>query len=476
MKEGDIWIWNDKEDNLWKFRVNKNGDFIYQIMYTDEKWTNENKIDEKVLEFNIKIDKEENIHVIYVQEEELKYCIYNKEKWFGKTIYKFDYKQVKISELDLVILGDYINVFFILINKTTPLKGELIHYAWNEYEGMENNIFNINIMKDAHNHYSIEITEKNEIYLFFISYNKDKSDMNMSIFRNNIWISEQVLYSIKGEKIKFFTLNSQDGIHILNLSKEINIYVLEHVYLCFNGEMIYHKIIESDLSIIEPILLEVDEVIWCIWNMGKETVCSFFNEQWEGFFKLANKEELLVYNGFFKSINNKKIKAYRLWGTNSSPIRFILPDSFLQEPKSSEDNLEEKYIQSNIYIQMEEMQKRNKSLEKSLVNLQLQLQQKQRLYDELENRLFNAINKSRKAEEKCNVFKKAHEQSQEKLNETNIKLQELNEALQITNEEKLEIINMFKEANEEIKNLKESLEEEMNKSIIEKIFSRKSEV
>ncbi|MEM5720300.1 hypothetical protein AAGC89_17665 [Proteus mirabilis] len=153
-----------------------------------------------------------------------------------------------------------------------------------------------------------------------------------------------------------------------------------------------------------------------------------------------------------------------------------MPDSFLQEPKSSEDNLEEKYIQSNIYIQMEEMQKRNKSLEKSLVNLQLQLQQKQRLYDELENRLFNAINKSRKAEEKCNVFKKAHEQSQEKLNETNIKLQELNEALQITNEEKLEIINMFKEANEEIKNLKESLEEEMNKSIIEKIFSRKSEV
>ncbi|MCG4581201.1 hypothetical protein [Clostridium cochlearium] len=172
MKEGDIWIWNDKEDNLWKFRVNKNGDFIYQIMYTDEKWTNENKIDEKVLEFNIKIDKEENIHVIYVQEEELKYCIYNKEKWLGKTIYKFDYKQVKISELDLVILGDYINVFFILINKTTPLKGELIHYAWNEYEGRENNIFNINLMKDAHNHYSIEITEKNEIYLFFIITNK----------------------------------------------------------------------------------------------------------------------------------------------------------------------------------------------------------------------------------------------------------------------------------------------------------------
>ena len=28
-------------------------------MYTDEKRTNENKIDEKVLEFNIKIDKEE---------------------------------------------------------------------------------------------------------------------------------------------------------------------------------------------------------------------------------------------------------------------------------------------------------------------------------------------------------------------------------------------------------------------------------
>lgn len=487
MKEGSIWIWNDKEDNLWKFMINENGDLIYQIMYTDGKWTNKNKIDIKVLEFNISIDKEENIHVIYVQEEELKYCIYNKETWLGKILYKFDDKQVKISELDLVILEDYINAFFIITNKNTPLKGDIIHYIWDEDEGLENNIYSINLMQDVTNHYSIEITEKNEIYLFFINYRENENNMNISIFRNHQWVSGEVLYGIKGEGINFSTIICKSGIHILNLSKESNIYVLEDVYMGFNGEMIYYKIIESDLPIKEPTLLEVNEVIWSIWNMGEEIVCSFLQEQWKGSFKLCSKDmdKLLIYNGFFKNINNEKVRACKLWGTNSSPIRFILPKDYLEEPINKIRLFEgnpvkiyqgQKYIESNIYNEMKDIKKQNKDLEKKLVNLQLQLQQKQNFYDELQNRLFDAINKNKKAEEKCNIFKKAHQESQERLKEANIKLQGLNEDLQIINEEKKAIINMLQEANKEIKKLKESLEEEMNKSIIKKILNRKNEI
>lgn len=468
MKEGSIWIWNDKEDNLWKFVINENGDLIYQIMYTDGKWTNKNKIDEKVLEFSIKVDTEENIHIIYTQQgNEIKYCTYNKKMWLGKTLYKNDDKQIEILELDMIIIGEHINTFFVLVDKNTPLKGKLIHYTWNEYESIENGIFNIDITQYAHNHYSVEITEKDEICLFFINYEEDKSNMDMSIFRDNKWSSNQILYGIKGEEINFTTLTCKDGIHILNSSKESNIYVLEDVHICFNGEMIYYEITQSDLPIKKPALIEVNGVIWSIWSMGEEIVCSFLDEQWSEVFKLYSKgeEELLIYNGFFENINNEKIKAYNLWGINSSPIKFILPSKHLEKLNNkiniSKNNLEQKYINEDIYNKMRTDQ--DNYLEKDIINYQLQ--QKESLYDELESKLYNTINKNIKTEEKCNIFKKAHKESQEKLKEANIKLEKLNE-------EKTEIMNMLKEANEEIKSLKESLQEEMNKSIIEKILNR----
>lgn len=481
MNKKNIWIWNDNENNLWKFMINKNGDLIYQVMYTDNKWTNENKIDAEVLEFTISIDDKENIHIIYSKDSELKYCFNDRDKWYGKTIYEFDSSSNGISELKLIVIEEYINIFFLLKNENNFLMDNIIHYMWNGDEYLESKVCNIDHLSELDNHYNIEVTEQNEIILFFISYKENEKEINISIFRDGKWSNSKVLYTIKGEKIDFETMILKDGIHLLNFSKDNDVYVIEDVYMKFNEEMIYYKIEESDLEINEAILIEMKGVIWAIWNRKDEIVGAFLEEEWKGPFKLSDKEnsELIMYNGLFENVNGQKIKAYKLWGTNSNPIKFILPNHYSEnsiekinelKENSLVTNNDKKYRKKSIYEEVEELRRENKGLEKNLANLQFELEQRQSFYEKLEHRFVNVVNKSKKAEEKCNIFEDAHQESQERLKEANMKLEELNKNLDVINKEKNQFTNMVEEANKEIDRLKEDLEIEINKSIIKKIF------
>ena len=478
MNKKNIWTWNDNENNLWKFMINKNGDLIYQVMYTDDKWTNENKIDEKVLEFTVSIDDKENIHIIYSKDDELKYCFYDRDKWYGKAIYEFDSSNNDVSELKLIVIEDYINILFLFKNKNNFLVDNIIHYMWSGDKCLESKVCDIDHLSGLDNHYNIEVTEKNEIILFFINYKGNEKKINISIFRDGKWSESKVLYTIKGEKIDFATMILKDGIHLLNFSKDSDVYVIEDVYMNFNEEMIYYKIEESDLEINEVILIEKEGVIWAIWNREDEIVGSFLEEEWKEPFKLCDekKSELIMYNGLFENINGEKIKAYKLWGIDSNPIKFILPNNSsiksIEELKENPltNNNEKKYRKKSVNKELEELRRENKSLEKSLANLQFQLEQRQSFYEKLEDRFINVVNKSKKAEEKCSIFEDAHQESQERLKQANVKLEELNKNLDVISKEKNQFTNMVQEANKEINKLKEDLEQEINKSIIKKIF------
>ena len=66
----------DGEDHIWKFYVNDNNDLIYNIMYSEDKWTKEKKIDSEVLDFVVSLDMDNKICIIYsVKVGELKFCV-----------------------------------------------------------------------------------------------------------------------------------------------------------------------------------------------------------------------------------------------------------------------------------------------------------------------------------------------------------------------------------------------------------------
>ena len=58
-------LFYDDEDHIWRFYVNDNKELMYSIMYDEDKWTKENKIDNDVLDFTVNFDKDNKIYIIY---------------------------------------------------------------------------------------------------------------------------------------------------------------------------------------------------------------------------------------------------------------------------------------------------------------------------------------------------------------------------------------------------------------------------
>lgn len=422
----NTWIFYDKENNLWKFQLKKNGDLIYSIMYSECRWTNENKIDTDVLEFEVEVDKEENIHIIYSKKGKLKYCIWNKEQWLGKVLYKFDDNN-EIREVTLVMIEDNINAFFILKNIKNSSVGTLMHYIWGEDNATINTIQEIMLISNVERHYYVEVINKNDIYVFFINNKGSEIEVKNFVYENLKWSLPKKLYDIKGSKISFCTILSKNKIHILNLSKEKDIYSLEAVYLDFNGEMQYDKLFEGRKEIINPILVEKDNVLWAMWREEENIISASFEDQWKPSFRLYTKEEkdIVLYNCIF-GYDGKKIRGNKLLGTNSDPIKFFLPSNPLRNEKKSEklisDINEEKESDP---LELKEF----KELEGILYSLKLQLKQKENIVSQLEEQLSNVIFKNKKLQEKCNVFKQIYEESQGGLKERKEQLDTLQKKL-----------------------------------------------
>ncbi|MBS5822757.1 MAG: hypothetical protein KID00_02670 [Clostridium argentinense] len=485
----NTWIFYNKENNLWKFDLKKNGDFIYNIMYSEDRWTNENKIDTNVLDFKMEVDKEENIHIIYSKKGQLKYCIWNREQWLGKILYEFEDKDSEIREITLVMLENNINAFFILKSIKNPSVGTLMHYILGKDNATINTIQEIMLIPNVENHYHVEIVNKNNIYVFFINNQQPEIEVKNFIYENSKWSVPKKLYDIKGSNIDFCTMLSKDKIHILNLSKEQNIYSLEAVYIDINGEMRYSKLFEGEDEIINPILIEKENILWAMWRQGKDIICDLFEEEWNPPFKLDTKgeEEILLYNCIFGD-DDKKIKGNKLLGTNSEPIKFFVPDTPL--------NMRKKYgkLPSNAgkekVSNVSEL-KEFKELEDIIYNLKLQLKQKESIITQLEEQISNVVYKNKRLQEKSSIFKQIYEEAQEGLKERKKQLDELQEKLDsVVNENQnlnlqIEELNKDKEKLQEIINEatlkneliseefeltnseREELEESLEKAIIE---------
>ncbi len=466
MENTNTWIFYDKENNLWKFTLKENGDLIYNIMYSEDRWTNVSKIDTGVLEFNITIDKEQNIHIIYSKKGKLKYCIWNKDQWLGKILYDFEISENEIRELTLVIVENHINAFFILRNINNSSRGSLMHYIWREENAIINTIHNIILIPNVDNHYHAEVVRGNNISIFFINNKEPEIEVKNFVYKKPNWSLPKKLYDIKGSKINFCTIFSKNKTHILNLSKEKDMYSLEAVYIDFNGEMKYDKLFEGKTEITDPILIEKNNILWAIWREKKDIICSSFVNEWSAPFRLDTEEEkeILLYNCIF-GYDDEKIKGNKILGTNSYPVKFFLPvDPIKNDYKEDNSKDGDKLLDMDegkkiIKEDVANLSDLNNELESIIVNLKMELKQKERIIGELEERLSNIVYKNKKIQEKCNIFKQVHEESQDGLKERKKQLDDLQKKIEETIKENenlnLEIENLKKE--------KEKLQEILNK-------------
>jgi len=508
-------LYFDNQDHTWRFYVKDSGELVYSIMYEEDKWTKESKIDSEVLDFVVNVDGELRVYIIYsIKTGQLKYCIWKNNQWFGKTLYGFENQGYQIREITVNAIGKYMHILFLAKNSNNKTRQcALIHFCFNNEENIVNNIYNISLMRDTYSHYQTEVLKDGSLYLLSIHRLENEVAFKFTEYKDGKWSVPKRLYGINGSNVNFCSLQHNNKINILNLSKENSTYSLEHVLIEEDGKMKSNKIHESSIEFKNYLLLEIDKKLWAMWSEEKKKYISVYKNKWSEPILYGDEinEEIQIHK--YLSLNNKykNLKAKFVITTMPPDIRLLLPTAQSDvDTGYSLENIEKNIAVSPEYneeknIKVEDelviLKKTNKTLEKRVIDLQLLHQQKKRIIEEADDNFIKLANLKKRAEEKLKIINELHEVSirelevvknqkaavenltgelKNKLKQLIIENEQLKQAIEEIKKQKLthdnvvgELRNKLKELNSENEQLKIELKYEDNKGIMDRIMKKK---
>jgi hypothetical protein len=470
------WLFVDNTNNIWKFSLNQSNELSYKIMYEEGKWTKKSLVAVDVLCFAIYIDEEWNIHIIYsTSSGDLLYCTMKDKQWVGTRLYHIKSDEFEIRDLRIELLDGQMHIFYILADNDGSDHGVLSHCIWNGKDTIVNTLSDVILVPDAAKYYAIYINGSN-LEMFFITDEGDEAGVNHCTFKKGRWGAPERLYGIKGTDISFEVLGNQQGIHILNKSKEYSSYFLESVYIDVNQYIRKFSVYESSSNIEEPSLIIHDNKFYACWlKSGAIYYSSFSGDKWDEPVPAENVSisPLKGYDCFMNY--GTGLRAGRVYGTDEPDMHLFVPDQFIEDGPYSLDASEHQTSQlmqrdgNDIEIIKEELIRAktlNSTLEKTLASLNMQLQSKQRLLKEYEENITKITEQKIKMEENCNIFLEVNQNIAKELEKIKQQLSS-EETLNVNLKEQLA------QKEKEVEQLKEQIEVK-NQSFMDRLLKKKN--
>ncbi|WP_294188958.1 hypothetical protein [uncultured Clostridium sp.] len=461
------WLYVDYKDNLWRFSVNDNKELNYRIMYTEGKWTKETLIDSRVTGFGLFIDDSEGIHLVYSNTKgELRYCTMKDKKWVGKVLDKIEDNNYIIENIKIKIIGTNMHIFYSLASEDGSDHGILMHCIWDGNKSNNNKLQDIILNPSLKEYYLINISNNNEIYLFYLSDEGDELSLNYSIYQNRQWLPSNRLYGIQGEEVYFDVELDRKNIHILNRSKENSYYFLDHVIIDSTGRFKYFRVYEGKNNISEPLLINIWNKTYSFWIENNEIFYSIFlGDKWESEKKYIRDNNIKIErcNAYISEVKKGNIKGKSIYATTGLDIYLYDPKDLIVSEKNEYSNSlknvnrdisiigDIEKIKSELYRVKEE----NKELEDKLYHQNILLQKNQQGIEKYSQQLARALEQKRKAEENSNIFLELQKKIQgenEKLTEEIESLTEEINLLNIEKEKLTHLINLYLDEIEFLKN------------------------
>ena len=461
------WLYVDYKDNLWRFSVNDNKELNYRIMYTEGKWTKETLIDSRVTGFGLFIDDSEGIHLVYSNTKgELRYCTMKDKKWVGKVLDKIEDNNYIIENIKIKIIGTNMHIFYSLASEDGSDHGILMHCIWDGNKSNNNKLQDIILKPNLKEYYLINLSNNNEIYLFYLSDEGDELSLNYSIYQNRQWLPSNRLYGIQGEEVYFDVELDRKNIHILNRSKENSYYFLDHVIIDSTGRFKYFRVYEGKNNISEPLLINIWNKTYSFWIENNEIFYSIFlGDKWESEKKYIRDKNIKIErcNAYISEVKEGNIKGKSIYATTGLDIYLYDPKDLIVSEKNEYGNSlkninrdissigDIEKIKAELYRVKEE----NKELEDKLYHQNILLQKNQQGIEKYSQQLARALEQERKAEENSNIFLELQKKIQgdnEKLNEEIESLTNEINLLNIEKEKLAHLINLYLDEIEFLKN------------------------
>ena len=461
------WLYVDYKDNLWRFSVNDNKELNYRIMYTEGKWTKETLIDSRVTGFGLFIDDSEGIHLVYSNTKgELRYCTMKDKKWVGKVLDRIEDNNYIIESIKIKIIGTNMHIFYSLASEDGSDHGVLTHCIWDGHKSSNNKLQDIILKPNLKEYYLINLSNNNEIYLFYLSDEGDELSLNYSIYQNRQWLPSNRLYGIQGEEVYFDVDLDRKNIHILNRSKENSYYFLDHVIIDSTGRYKYFRVYEGKNNISEPLLINIWNKTYSFWIENNEIYYSIFlGDKWESEKKYIRDNNIKIErcNAYISEVKEGNIKGKSIYATTGLDIYLYDPkDLIVSEINEYSNSLKNsnrdissiediEKVKSELYRAKEE----NKELEDKLYHQNILLQKNQQGIEKYSQQLSRALEQKRKAEENSNIFLELQKKIQgdnEKLSEEITSLNQEKNLLNIEKEKLTDLMNLYLDEIEFLKN------------------------
>ncbi len=472
MRYVNPYIYIDYSGDLWKFIVNEKKELCYKIMYGEGKWTKDNIIDKDVLGFSVYINEDETIHIAYNNiKGEIKYCTMEEKQWVGRVLFKNEVSNFKIENLEMIILGSEMHIFYMQIDNFGNDHGILNHYIWNGKEIKKILLQDIILVRDMEKYFSININSNNKITIFFMNDEGDEISLNTRNFEKYIWSPVKRFYGIQGEEINFEVISDDDEIHIINKSKEDLLYYLEYVSINMNGDINQFKVYESSSKLINTIIFMQDYKIYSCWVEGNKIAYSSFENQVWTKPNYINNDKIVLKKCkcFLWNKSENTLKRVEVYITDEIDMNMFIPNNFVlnstfkgYEINYTRENAgDEKCSLEKLKLELSKVKIQKSKLQKRVDYLELHLKKNERLIDEYEERINIISEQKRKSEENYKVFMELQQNIQKELNEVK---KDLEEEATLNEKYKIEVDRINKELLEKEKiNIKMKTElEEVN--------------
>lgn len=453
------WLYVDYKERLWKFLINEDGELIYRIMYREGKWTKDNLIDSRITSFGLFVDENEGIHIVYSNVKgELRYCTLKEKQWLGKVLYNIENDNYDIESIKIEIVGAIMHIFFVLYSKDGSDHGILMHCIWNGNKVTINKLQDIILKSELKEYYLININNKIEIFLFYLSDEGDEISLNYSIYKGNKWGVSKRLYGIQGEEIYFEVEIDDNNIHILNKSKENFTYSLDHVVINQLNDIESYNLYSGENELKDPLIFKEEGRLCACWIEDNSIYYSTFNiMKWDRPKKFINENINIIegYNAYISDIRMLTINEVKLYGTLGVDLYLYHPKDFIIDTKEnknysySEEVKEYKDDKELINNEIYKLKQENKVLTDRINNLNLSLEKNQKVIQKHKDQVIKALEQKRKAEENSNIFLELQKKIQ---NENDSLIKEVS----ILKKEK---ISMEVKLKEEIENYKKKIYE-----------------
>lgn len=417
------WLYIDYRENKWKFYID-NMKLYYKVMYMEGSWTNEKIIDTNVTEFNLFVDNNEMIHLVYGNKKgELKYCTIKENKWVGRTLYKIEDSLYDIENIKIHIIESNMNIFFTLKSNNGSDHGILTHCIWNGNDVNTTKISDIILENNLREYFIVKEKENGELYLFYLCDEGDEISFNYTIYEENKWMPSKRLYGIQGEDIFFDIEFYKENIHILNKFKENNIYYLDHITMNFKENLKYYNIYSSTKNIIDPIITINENNVYTSWIEDNEIYYSLFlKNEWNEKLKFnrENKKVLERYNLYIKNNSLDAVEEEKVYLSKDIDIYIYNPKEFFIAKKGKEEYKKENI---NLFeIEINKLKAENSELKNKIIELNTLIKKDKNILSSYEKQLLRALEQKRKAEENCNIFLKLQKKLEKEYAELNKEL------------------------------------------------------